>query len=70
MDASQSEQGGGRDFRSVLLQRSEQILLGIVQSHDHVTVPLCVGSPQDDNLVHVVLCLEVSAAIFEGSELS
>lgn len=61
VDASESVQGRRRDFIFSLLQRIKQILLGVIQTHDHVAVTLCVSGPQYHYLVNLGLRLEVPA---------
>lgn len=58
MDTSKSKQGGRRNLLLALLQRGKQILFGVVEANDHVTVPLGVGGPEYHHLVDLVLSLE------------
>lgn len=43
-----------------LLDSLDQVISGVVDTRDDVSITLGVGGPENDDLVEVVLCLEVS----------
>jgi len=59
INASQSIQGWWGYLWFILLHSSQEVLHGVIQPHNNITVPLCVGSPQHNHLVHLVFLLEL-----------
>ena len=59
-DGSDGKEKRRGDLVLLTLDGGHQVLFGVVDASQNVREPLCVGRPQDNNLIDVVLLLEVA----------
>jgi len=59
-DSSNSEDVGGRDFRVRASNGCEDLISGHVETLADISETLSVSSPEDNNLVELVVCLELA----------
>lgn len=66
LNTSNGEDGGWSNFIMTSLDSGEDVVGGVVDTIDELSVTLSVGSPEDNDLVEVVLGLEVTNVLADN----
>ena len=61
--------GGATHFSLVLVNGGQEVLCGVIEALSYAAVPLGVGRPQHDDLVHLAGLLEVPDLLPDGLHL-